>query len=245
MSYSRSSKKPRKRNTGHSVPENNLLNFAQNIHNPSMRQIDSAVIWLHGLGANGHDFAPIVPELRLPVELSSRFIFPHAPSIPVTINNNYVMPAWFDILEVGLERRINETQLQESVQHIYAFIDALVQDGVSSEKIILAGFSQGGAVAYEAALSCPYPLGGLICLSTYFATKDSITYSAENEQLPIFIGHGTKDTVVPESLGKQAHQVLSDKNYASTYKTYECEHGVFGQEITDIGVWISQALTKF
>lgn len=219
-----------------------LLDFVQVVHNPSMKQIDAAVIWLHGLGADGNDFAPIVPALQLPVNLAVRFIFPHAPSIAVTINGGMVMPAWYDILEMSLERKIDETQIQASAQRVRDFITALVADGVPAQRIIVAGFSQGGAVAYEAALSYPHKLAGLLALSTYFATKESISLTDENKDLPIFIGHGTQDAIVPHTLGQQANELLTSKGYPSVYKTYPVAHGVHNQEITDIGHWIAQCL---
>lgn len=219
-----------------------LLDFVQVVHNPSMKQIDAAVIWLHGLGADGNDFAPIVPALQLPVNLAVRFIFPHAPSIAVTINGGYVMPAWYDILEMSLERKIDENQIQASAQRVRDFITALVADGVPAQRIIVAGFSQGGAVAYEAALSYPHKLAGLLALSTYFATKESISLTDENKDLPIFIGHGTQDAVVPHALGQQANELLTSKGYAPEYKTYPVAHGVHGQEVHDIGHWITQCL---
>ena len=138
---------------------------------------DAAVIWLHGLGADGYDFAPIVPELNLPPELGIRFLFPHAPSIPVTVNNGYVMPAWFDILVMDIDRKVDATQLLVSAEAINCFIDHELDRGIDSRRIILAGFSQGGAVAYQVSLSHPKPLGGLIAMSTYFATSDSISYN--------------------------------------------------------------------
>ncbi|MCG8612063.1 MAG: alpha/beta hydrolase, partial [Pseudomonadales bacterium] len=177
------------------------------------QEATASVIWLHGLGADGHDFEPIVPELGLSENHGVRFIFPHAPAIPVTINGGYVMPAWYDILEMNIQRRVDESQLRISAQSIRAFIERELNRGIPSERIILAGFSQGGAVAYETALTYPKPLAGLLALSTYFATADSITLSDANKALPISIMHGTLDPIVPEMLGQQAYQVLTEKGY--------------------------------
>ena len=145
----------------------------------------ASVIRLHGLGADGNDFAPIVPEFNLPADLPIRFVFPHAPSIPVTINGGFVMPAWYDILEMNIDRKVDEAQLVASSDEIEKLIEREIERGVPSERIILIGFSQGGAVAYQTALSYKKPLAGLLALSTYFATSDSIELSDSNKNLPI------------------------------------------------------------
>jgi phospholipase/carboxylesterase len=202
---------------------------------------DAAVIWLHGLGANGYDFAPIVPELNLPPELGIRFIFPHAPSIPVTVNNGYVMPAWFDILEMDIDRRVDSDQLLVSAAAINRFIDRELERGIDSRRILLAGFSQGGAVAYQVALSHPKPLGGLVAMSTYFATSDLITLSEANLDLPIEIQHGIYDPVVPQALGIRAAEFLKDRGYAVIFRTYPMDHSVCPQQI----VHIAEAFQRF
>lgn len=202
---------------------------------------DASVIWLHGLGADGHDFAPIVPELQLPTELGIRFIFPHAPSLPVTVNGGQVMPAWFDILEMGLDRQVDTVQLLVSAAAINRLIDRELERGIESRRIILAGFSQGGAVAYQVSLSHPEPLGGLIAMSTYFATSDSITLSEGNRHLPIEIHHGVHDPVVPQALGIRAAEFLKDRGYSLTFRTYPMDHSVCLQQIGHI----SNALQGF
>lgn len=194
----------------------------------------ASVIWLHGLGASGDDFVPIVPELQLPPELAVRFIFPHAPAMPVTINGGYIMPAWYDILAMKLERQIDTKQLLASCAAITAFIDREIERGIASQRIILAGFSQGGAVAYQTALSYPKALGGLLALSTYLATKDSLQTHPTNQQLPITIFHGIYDSVVPEVLGSQALQWLRSKGYTPHYHSYEMDHEVCMEEVGDI-----------
>ncbi len=204
--------------------------------------IDSAVIWLHGLGANGHDFVPIVPELKLPESLGIRFVFPHAPSIAVTINGGMVMPAWYDIFEMSLERKIDTAQILASSAAIHQLIEREISNGIASERIILAGFSQGGAVCYQAALSYDKPLAGLMTMSTYFATDKSVTVNAANRALPIEIFHGTHDPVVPEALGRHAVAALQSKNFTPQYKTYPMEHAVCPQQINDISQWLQQRL---
>ncbi|MGH1485346.1 MAG: alpha/beta hydrolase [Cellvibrionaceae bacterium] len=198
----------------------------------------ACVIWLHGLGANGHDFEPIIPELRLPTDTGIRFIFPHAPKKVVTINGGLRMPAWYDILSHDIERKVDVKQLLTSADSVSQFIDREIEKGIPSERIIIAGFSQGGAVGYELALTYPKPLGGLIALSTYFATKENIECHIANKKLPIFIGHGTYDAIVPEVLGLQANDLLIDKGYKPDYKTYPMDHSVCMEEVADISKWL-------
>lgn len=202
----------------------------------------AAVIWLHGLGASGHDFAGIVPELHLPESMAVRFIMPHAPQIPVTINNGYVMPAWYDIISMTLERELDEAQLLASSDAVVQLIERELERGVPSDKIVLAGFSQGGAVVYQTALSFDKPLAGLMALSTYFATADSIALSAANQSLPVLIHHGNRDGVVPELLGRRAEEVLTAKNYSVQYKSYSMEHSVCPEQINDISTWLQKVL---
>lgn len=203
---------------------------------------DAAVIWLHGLGADGHDFAPIVPELNLPETLAVRFIFPHAPAIPVTVNNGYVMPAWFDILEMDIDRKVDAAQLLVSAAAINRLIDRELERGIDSRRIILAGFSQGGAVAYQASLCHPQPLGGLIAMSTYFATSDSAVLSEANRDLPIEIQHGVYDPVVPQGLGVRAAEFLKDRGYNVAFRTYPMDHSVCPQQIGDIAAALQRFL---
>ncbi len=203
---------------------------------------DSTVIWLHGLGADGNDFAPIVPELHLPAELSIRFIFPHAPTMPVTVNGGFVMPAWYDILEMDIDRKIDITGLLESARAITAFVNRELERGIDSKRIIIAGFSQGGAVAYQVALSHEKPLGGLLAMSTYFATADSIEYSAANKTIPLRIQHGVHDPVVPELLGQKATTQLIKQGYGVSYQNYPMEHSVCPQQIGDISEWLQTIL---
>ena len=203
---------------------------------------DCCVIWLHGLGADGNDFAPIVPDLGLPEDLSVRFIFPHAPRIPVTINGRLVMPAWYDILEMNIDRRVDMEGLMTSARAVSLFIDRELDRGISSRRIVIAGFSQGGAVAYQVALSCKVRLCGLLAMSSYFATSEEIEFEPVNRDLPIEIMHGMYDPVVPEKLGRKALEFLEEHGYSPNYRTYPMEHNVCMVQIQDIGFWLKKIL---
>jgi len=200
--------------------------------------VSAAVIWLHGLGANGHDFVPIVPELQLPSTLGVRFVFPHAPSIPVTINGGMVMPAWYDILSMTMEREIDTEQILISSDAVVALIERELERGIPSDRIVLAGFSQGGAVVYQTALTYDKPLAGLMAMSTYFATHNTIVPHAANSEIPIHIFHGTHDQVVPEVMGKNAFDALSALGHTPIYAAYPMEHSVHPDEIRDISKWL-------
>lgn len=204
--------------------------------------VDAAVIWLHGLGADGSDFLPIIPELGLPADMSIRFIFPNAPSMPVTINQGFRMPAWYDIREMAIERKVDESQLRQSAAEVHKFIDAQIAEGIASERIILAGFSQGGAVVMEAGLSCEHKLGGILSLSSYFPTVDSIHLSEANRSIPVRVCHGSLDPVVQESLGKKAVSDLERLGYHVEYSSYPMQHAVCPQEIEDIAQWFKTRL---
>ncbi len=203
---------------------------------------NASIIWLHGLGASGHDFQPVVPELHLPDDMAVRFIFPHAPNIPVTINGGMSMPAWYDILALDIEREINQQQFQASVGACTALIEREIERGVPSERIVLAGFSQGGAIVYEAALSYDKPLAGLMTLSTYFDTHKSVQVHPANKNIPIHIFHGSYDPMVPETMGKQALSALKDLGFTPEYRAYPMEHEVCLEQINDISAWLQKVL---
>lgn len=221
---------------------NNYLDCVVVEHNPTQKVISRSVIWLHGLGASGHDFEPVVPQLGLSKDLAIRFLFPHAPQRPVTINGGMIMPAWYDIFEMSLERKVDIAQIEEASQQIQDLITREIERGVAPEHIVIAGFSQGGAVAYHVALGYPKRLAGLMALSTYFATNNNINYSAANKDMPILIEHGTQDPVVPVMLGEQAQQLLSAKGYKVDYRTYPMAHQVCMPQIQGIGVWLNEVL---
>jgi phospholipase/carboxylesterase len=202
-----------------------------------------AVIWLHGLGADGGDFAPVVPHLGLPASLAVRFIFPHAPAIPVTCNGGYVMPAWYDITHIdGTKRGVDEAGIRLSTQAIRALIARQNALGIPDDKIVLAGFSQGGAMAYSCGLTHPSTLAGIIALSAYIPAPELLTENAlgPNSRTPIFAGHGTGDDVVPYSLGEQARDFLQGKGYDITWHDYPMEHSVCIEEIGDIGRYLAK-----
>ncbi|HJH08272.1 MAG TPA: dienelactone hydrolase family protein [Psychrobacter pasteurii] len=211
-------------------------------HNPSNKSIDKSVIWLHGLGASGHDFEPVVPELGLDPQLAVRFVFPHAPRIPVTVNGGMVMPAWYDILEMSLDRKVDVVQIEKSAAAIRDLIQREIERGVNPENIVIAGFSQGGAVAYQTALTYPQRLAGLLTLSTYLAVEDTSNYTAINKDLPIKIDHGTQDPVVPIVLGQRANETLTNQGYQVEFNTYPMAHQVCLPQIKAIGQWLNKVL---
>ena len=202
----------------------------------------AAVIWLHGLGASGHDFEPVVPELGLPEDTAVRFIFPHAPNLPVTINGGMSMPAWYDIKAMDIDRVVDTEQLRASADAVAKLVEQQKHKGTPPERIIIAGFSQGGAVAYELGLSYPERFGGVLALSTYFATADTVQRSEANADVPISVYHGTFDPMVPESLGVRSVETLKEMGYDPSYQTFPMEHSVCLEEIQDLGRFIRRHL---
>ena len=206
--------------------------------------INAAVIWLHGLGASGNDFVPLVPELHLPPDMGVRFIFPHAPSIAVTINGGMVMPAWYDILALEMEREIDSVQIMASAQAVIDLVEREIARGISSQRIVLAGFSQGGAVVYQAALAYHKPLAGLLVMSTYFATHKTLVPAAENHNIPIHLFHGNHDPMVPEVMAQHAIAALQTLGHKPVCKMYAMGHEVCLQEIRDISACLQQLLAS-
>lgn len=204
-----------------------------------------SVIWLHGLGADGSDFEPIVSELGLRASPRVRFIFPNAPHRPVTCNGGYVMRAWYDIISLAPDsREIDEAGLLESQEIVRAIIAREEARGIPSQRIFLAGFSQGGAVAYLAALTHPTPLAGVIALSTYIPSAHLISsdLSEANRKIPLFVAHGTDDDVVSLVLGQQALALVQSLGFKPEWHTYDMSHAVCEVEIADIGVWLNERL---
>lgn len=200
-----------------------------------------SVIWMHGLGADGNDFVPVVKELGLPDSLPLRFIFPHAPMRPITINNGYVMRGWYDILELGaLERRVDETGIRESQAAVEALIAREIERGVEAKKIVLAGFSQGGVIALQTGLRHTSRLAGIMALSTYLALEASLANeaSAANKDIPIFLAHGTHDDVIPIQLAHNSRDALTRAGYNIEWHDYRMPHSVSPEEIEHIGAWL-------
>lgn len=224
------------------IEENPVVTYLPTIEIEPKTKADASVIWLHGLGASGHDFEPIVPELNLPDSAAIRFILPHAPSIPVTVNGGYIMPAWYDILEMDIDRTIDEAQLLQSAAEVHKLIQREQERGIASERIIIVGFSQGGAVGYHAAFTYPEKLGGLLGLSTYFATAQTIAPNPVNQNIPIKVYHGSLDPVVSESLGRKGYEDILALGYQAEYMTYPMEHQVCLEEIEDISRWLQEQL---
>ena len=206
---------------------------------------DAAVVWLHGLGADGHDFEPIVPYLEVDSAHAVRFVFPHAPRRAVTINDGLVMPAWYDIREMSLKRDVDERGVRESALQIEALIAREKRRGVPAARIVLAGFSQGGAVAIHTALRHAERLAGLVALSTYLVLDEQLDAerSASNRALPVFMGHGDEDPMVPLRAGEIARDRLIAAGHPVDWRTYPMAHEVHPLEIRDIGAAIGRMLS--
>jgi phospholipase/carboxylesterase len=208
------------------------------------RDPQAAVIWLHGLGADGHDFEPIVPEFIRPGERTLRFVFPHAPIRPVTLNGGYAMRAWYDI--AALDRRTTEDE--NGIRASQTAIDTLIRRenarGISSERIVLAGFSQGGAMALFAGTRYPERLAGIMGLSCYqvLAAQFAAERSAANQSTPVFLAHGTQDPVVAPLLGEEARRQLEAAGYSVEWHAYSMPHSVCPEEVADIAAWVRRVL---
>ena len=206
----------------------------------------ASVIWLHGLGADGNDFVPIVPELRVPGSLPVRFIFPHAPVRPVTINNGFRMRAWYDISAADLNNRADIAGVQQSARQVAALMDREKQRGILPTRIVLAGFSQGGAIALYAGLRYPERLAGIIALSTYLVAADGLAAEASeaNRGTPIFMGHGMADPVVRFEWGEASRQALVAAGHSVEWHTYRMEHSVCIEEINAVSAWLQRVLAS-
>lgn len=200
----------------------------------------AAIIWLHGLGADGSDFVPIIRELDLTECPPIRFIFPHAPNMPVTVNNGYRMRAWYDILGSEITQRQDESGLRKSQQAVEELIEAQNARGIPSERIVLAGFSQGCAMTLQTGLRYAHKLAGLLCLSGYLPLADTLAAqrSAANQHTPIFLAHGRSDTVIPIDRALSSRDALLQLGYDVEWHDYPMPHSVCPQETEDVSTWI-------
>ncbi len=201
-----------------------------------------SIIWLHGLGADGHDFEPVVDELRLPCAM--RYVFPHAPMRPVTINGGFVMRAWYDIAGQAIDTAQDDAGIRASQADIEALIAREVALGIAPDDIFLAGFSQGGAIALHTALRHKEPLGGVLALSAYLPLADAARAESQPESraTPVFMAHGRSDTVVPYGLGAASREALRELGYEVEWREYAMPHSVCDAELRDIETWLSARL---
>jgi phospholipase/carboxylesterase len=204
----------------------------------------ASVVWLHGLGADGNDFVPIVPELKLPSTLAIRFIFPHAPVRPVTINNGVRMRAWYDIAAADLNNRADVAGVVQSQAHVDALIAHERERGIAVSRIVLAGFSQGGVIALHAGLRAKERLGGIMALSCYLVAADRLAAEAApaNRDVPIFMAHGTADPVVRFQWGETSRQALEANGHKVEWHAYRMEHSVCAEEVRDVSAWLQRVL---
>jgi phospholipase/carboxylesterase len=204
----------------------------------------ACIIWLHGLGADGHDFESLMPQLGVVETLGVRVVLPHAPSRPVTINGGMVMPAWYDIPAADFRQGQDSTGIHRSGQQLQALIRREIDAGIPAERILLAGFSQGGAIALHTGLRYPQSLAGILALSTYLPLADSLAVeaAAANRDVPVLMAHGVQDPVVPLSLATQSRDILQQQGYSVTWVTYPMPHAVCPEEVRDIRDWLAERL---
>lgn len=213
--------------------------------NPSGKPA-ATIIWLHGLGADGHDFEAIVPELRLPDSLPVRFVFPHAPERAVTVNAGMIMRAWFDLIDLNLDANsADKEQFSESVEMLEALIENELRSGLASDRIVLAGFSQGGAIALHTGLHFPKRLAGILAMSMHLPTiRDrSAALSPANREVPIMMAHGQMDPLIPLARAIETRQELTRLGYAVSWHEYPIQHSVCAEEVADIRAWLLGVLT--
>jgi phospholipase/carboxylesterase len=206
---------------------------------------DASILWLHGLGADGHDFESIVPALTVPGSPALRFVFPHAPVRPVSINGGMSMRAWYDISFDGQRIQQNEAHIRASEQTLRELIAREHERGIASRRIVLAGFSQGAAIALHTGLRYPEPLAGIMALSMPLPLAERIPAELHtaNARAPVFLAHGTQDRVVPYSVGETAHRLLGQIGVPVEWHSYSMEHSVSLEEIADISVWLGRVLS--
>lgn len=204
----------------------------------------AAILWLHGLGADGHDFEPLVPQLGIVEQLGVRVILPHAPRRPVTINGGMVMPAWYDIAGTDFRRGQDSAGIRASEQQLRALIEREISRGIAPQRILLAGFSQGGALVLHSGLRFPYRLAGILALSAYLPLADTLPAEATeaNRAVPLMLAHGTSDPVVPLPLAEQSRDMLQRQGYRVDWHTYAMAHAVCPEEVLDIRAWLVDCL---
>ncbi len=205
---------------------------------------DACVIWLHGLGADGYDFVPIVPELRLPENCMPRFVFPHAPVRPVTLNNGMRMRAWYDILGLTGDAAQDEPGIRESARLLERYIQREREAGIPTSRIVIAGFSQGGAIALHTALCHGEPLAGVLALSTYLPLQTAVgEASSANRRVPILMCHGLYDPIIAIAGAERSRDLLRARGYSVEWKQYPMQHQVCAEELADISVWLGRVLS--
>jgi phospholipase/carboxylesterase len=202
----------------------------------------ASVIWLHGLGADGHDFEPIVPELQLPADRAVRFVFPHAPIRPVTINGGMAMRAWYDIVSLDAEGRADADGVRESTAILEGLIARENERGIASENIVIAGFSMGGAIAINTALNTEHKLAGLMALSTYLPLMSEVDDTTGSRNVPVFMAHGSYDPMLPMQWGRMSADRLEEAGFTIEWHDYPMAHAVCMEEIRDIRKWLLKVL---
>jgi phospholipase/carboxylesterase len=205
---------------------------------------DAAIIWLHGLGADGSDFVPIVEQLQLPSHYAVRFIFPHAPVRPITVNQGYPMPGWYDVSSLSIVEEEDEAGIKQSSAILKQLCEEQEASGIDSSKIVIAGFSQGGAIALHCGCRYPKPLAGIIALSTYLALPDTLSDEISNcaNEIPVFMAHGRQDDVVAYEYGKQGMELLQSHDINVQWYEYDMGHAVCREEVQHIHQWLSEIL---
>ena len=216
------------------------LELVSNHHDANLK-INASVIWLHGLGADGHDFEPIVQKLNIP---NVRFILPHAPEMAVTRNSGYIMPAWYDLYGVTGNSKEDEDGIKNSQHYVNSLIQKELDRGIAAERIVIAGFSQGGAIALHTALRYPKNLGGVLALSTYLPVKNKLAEEAHaaNKNVPIFMAHGVFDDVITLDMCKISLQTLQNNHYSVSWHEYNMAHSVCLEEISDIHGFLKRVI---
>lgn len=221
-----------------------MSDLLQNIEIETAPNPTAAIIWLHGLGADGNDFVPLVRELDLKGLPGIRFVFPHAKTIPVTVNGGYVMRAWYDITGAELTRREDETGLRDSQRDVEALIAREKARGIPASKIILAGFSQGCAMTLQTGMRHPEKLAGMLCLSGYLPLADKVAHERSEASIdtPVFMAHGRQDHVVPFIRAEQSRDVVKGLGYQVEWHEYAMQHSLCFEEVQDISAWLKKVL---